>query len=415
MNIYFVVILTALLVIFAIETWAEWLNVQTLKGDIPDEFKGVFDPDKYAKSLDYTRTKTNFGLIVSSFHLIVLLVFWLFGGFNYLDGLVRGWGFSPIVTGLLFFGILFLANDWLSLPFSIYSTFVIEEKFGFNKTTVKTFMTDRIKAYALTAVLGGVLAAGILAFFQWTGAWAWVYCWAGVTVFGLFVQFIAPTWIMPLFNKFTPLGEGELRTAIFDYAKSVSFSLKNIFVMDGSKRSSKSNAFFTGFGKNKRIALFDTLIEKHSVPELVSVLAHEIGHYKKKHVLKGMVLGFVQHGIVFYLLSVFISRPGLFEAFQMENMSVYAGLVFFGIFYSPISFVLSVAMNVFSRHNEYEADAYASTTYGQPESMIRALKTLSISNLIHLRPHPFYVFLNYSHPPVLERIQAIRKRGGERG
>jgi STE24 endopeptidase len=257
-------------------------------------------------------------------------------------------------------------------------------------------------------LLGGSLLAGVMAFFQYAGGMAWLYCWLATTVFTLFIQFIAPTWIMPLFNKFTPLEEGELRESILSYAKSVKFSLQNLFVIDGSKRSTKSNAFFTGFGKNKRIALFDTLIEKHTVAELVAVLAHEIGHYKKRHIIQGMLISIIQMGVMFLLLSIFINHEGLFQAFYMENISIYVGLIFFGMLYSPIELILSIFMQIFSRKNEYEADRYSAETTKDPNSMIDALKKLSVHNLSNLTPHPLYVFLNYSHPPVLERINAIR-------
>jgi len=242
---------------------------------------------------------------------------------------------------------------------------------------------------------------------------AWLWCWGAVTVFTLFVQFIAPTWIMPLFNKFTPLGEGELREAIFAFADSVGFSLQNVFVMDGSKRSSKSNAFFTGFGRNKRIALFDTLIEKQTVAELVGVLAHEIGHYKKKHIFQGMAISIVHTGVMLYLLSIFVSHPGLFAAFQMEHSSVYAGMIFFGLLFTPLDMVLSPLMSMLSRYNEFEADRFAGEKTGRPQSLIDALKKLSVDNLANLTPHPFYVLLHYSHPPLLQRIAALRAVGGQ--
>jgi len=301
-----------------------------------------------------------------------------------------------------------IAKSILSLPFSIYSTFVIEEKFGFNKTTPKTFVLDLIKGVALGALLGIPLLAGILAFFIYTGDWAWLYAWVAVTLFTLLMQYIAPTWIMPLFNKFTPLEEGELKSEIEKYTQKVDFSLKGLFVIDGSKRSSKSNAFFTGFGKNKRVALYDTLIENHTVPELVAVLAHEIGHYKKKHIIKGMVISITHSAILFFLLSVFLKEQALFNAFYMENMSVYAGLIFFGMLYAPIEMLLSIFMQMSSRKHEYEADAYAVETTGNKQDMVSTLKKLSRDNLSNLTPHPWYVFLNYSHPPVLERIKAIR-------
>jgi STE24 endopeptidase len=429
MNFYAVIILATLIVSYLIDLFTEVLNLKALRKELPREFEGVYDSGKYRKSQVYTRVRTHFGFITSTFGLAVVLIFWFSGGFNYLDQIVRGWEAGSIWTGLLYIGILVFARAFLSLPFSIYSTFVIEERFGFNKTTLKTFVLDLIKGTALGIVIGGAVLAGVLAFFEYAGNYAWLYCWIATILFSLFMQFIAPTWIMPLFNKFTLLEEGELRSAILSYADSVNFPLKNVFVMDGSKRSTKSNAFFTGFGKNKRIALFDTLsnafftgfgknkrialfdtlVEKHSVKELVAVLAHEIGHYKKKHIWQGTLISVIHTGIVFYLLSIFLSHRGLFEAFYMENMSVYAGLIFFGMLYSPIEMILSIFMQIFSRKNEYEADRFAVETTGEQEDMISALKKLSAHNLSNLTPHPVYVFLNYSHPPVLERIRVIRQ------
>jgi STE24 endopeptidase len=350
--------------------------------------------------------------VTTTFDLALLLIFWQVGGFNYLDQLVRSWGFGVVVTGLIFTGILLLAKTLISLPFSIYSTFVIEERFEFNRTTPATFLTDLLKGIALAILLGAPLLAVLLWFFATTGNMAWLWGWGAVTLFTLVVQFIAPTWIMPLFNKFSPLGEGELRQAIFSFAESVNFSLQNVFVMDGSKRSSKSNAFFTGFGRNKRIALFDTLINNHTVPELVGVLAHEIGHYQKKHIIQGMVISILHTGVMLYLLSIFVSHRGLFSAFYMEHSSVYAGMIFFGLLLTPIELVLSLLMNLLSRHNEFAADAYAAKHTGEPASMIAALKKLSVANLANLTPHPFYVLLHYSHPPLMQRIRALRALAG---
>lgn len=415
MNTYGVIILATLLVSYLLDLVTEIINLKALREELPGEFADVYDREKYRKSQAYTRERTRFGLLTSSVGLLVTLVFWFAGGFNYVDEVVRGWLLGPIWTGLLYIGILVLARSAISLPFGIYSTFVIEERYGFNKTTPKTFILDLLKGTALGIVLGGAVLAGVLYFFQYAGAYAWLYCWIAVTLFSLVTQFIAPTWIMPLFNKFTPLEEGELRSAIMDFARSVKYPLENLFVMDGSKRSSKSNAFFTGFGKHKRIALFDTLIEKHTVPEIVAVLAHEIGHFKKKHILQGMVIGILHTGVMFYLLSIFLSHQGLFEAFYLENAAatpVYAGLIFFVMLFSPINMILSVFMQIFSRKNEFEADRYAAETTGDPESMVSALKKLSAHNLSNLTPHPLYVFLNYSHPPVLERIRAIRAIAG---
>jgi len=409
MNVYTIITLTALLGEYILNIIADVLNLQTLSTGLPQEFVGVYDSNSYKKSQEYTRTRTRFGIFESTFSIIVTLVFWFAGGFDYLDQIVRSWNLAIIWTGILYIGIFVLLRSILSLPFSIYSTFVIEERFGFNKTTPATFIFDLIKGLLLAVVLGGPLLIGVLAFFQYTGALAWLYCWIVASVFILFVQFIAPTWIMPLFNKFTPLESGELKNAILSYAQSVKFSLRDVFMMDGSKRSSKSNAFFTGFGKNKRIALFDTLIQKHTVSELVAVLAHEIGHYKKKHITQGIIISILHMGIMFFLMSIFISQQGLFDAFFMQNISVYAGLLFFGLLFTPIEFLLSLVLNALSRKNEYEADRFSVETIEHPDNMIGALKKLSVDNLSHLTPHPFYVVLNYSHPPVLDRIEAIRR------
>jgi STE24 endopeptidase len=409
MNLYALIILVTLVFSFALSIVSEILNLRALRDELPLELKDMYDPETYRKSQEYTRVKTKFGFITSTFGIVITLAFWFAGGFNYLDEIVRGWQLHPILTGLAYIGILMFARALISLPFSIYATFVIEERFGFNKTTPATFVTDLVKGLLLSVVLGGSVLAGVLAFFQYAGPWAWLYCWLAAIVFTLFIQFIAPTWIMPLFNKFTPLPDGELREAIFAYARAVKFPLKNLFVMDGSRRSTKSNAFFTGFGKNKRIALFDTLIEKHTVPELVAVLAHEIGHYKKKHIIQGMIISIVHLGVMFYLLSIFISHEGLFNAFYMQHTSIYAGLIFFGMLYAPIELILGIFLQIFSRKNEYQADRFAAETTRNPDSMINALKMLSMHNLSNLTPHPLYVFLNYSHPPILDRIQAIRR------
>jgi len=411
MNMYGLVILITLLLGYLLELITDILNLRSIRGELPAEFREVFDAKEYQKSQDYTKVKTRFGFVTSGTGLLAVLAFWFAGGFNILDLLVRSWHFGPIIAGLLYIGILILLRSLFGLPFSVYSTFVIEERFGFNKTTPATFILDILKGFSLGIVLGGPLLAALLFFFDYAGSYAWLYCWLGTAVFTLIVQFIAPTWIMPLFNKFIPLEDGELSTAITGYAAKVRFPLRGIYVMDGSKRSSKSNAFFTGFGKNKRIALFDTLIARHTIPELVAVLAHEIGHYKKKHIQKGILISILHMGVVFYLLAIFLSHPGLFEAFYMDNQSVYAGLIFFGMLYTPIELILSVFMQIFSRRNEYAADRFAAETTGDAVPMIAALKKLSLHNLSNLRPHPLYVFLHYSHPPVLKRIQALRQSG----
>ena len=408
-NTFAIIILAALVLDFSLKLVSDLLNLKSLKQELPPFLQDIYNQEDYRKSQEYLRTTTRFGLVDSSFTLLILLAFWFSGGFNWFDRVVTGWNLVPVVTGLLYIGILLFAYSLIKLPFDIYSTFVIEERFGFNKTTRRTFLLDMLKGFILALLLGGLLLAGILALFQYVGIYAWVYCWAAMVIFSLAMQYVAPTWIMPLFNKYTPMAEGELKEAILKYTGSVNFPIKNIFVMDGSKRSSKSNAFFTGFGRNKRIALFDTLIAQHSVPEMVAVLAHEVGHYKKKHILQGMIISIVHTGVLFFLLSLFLTSPGLYQAFGIGYQPIYAGLLFFGLLYTPIELVLSVVMQMLSRKNEYEADRFAAKTIDEPNNLIVALKKLSATNLSNLTPHPFYVFLNYSHPPLLQRIQAIQK------
>ncbi len=391
-----------------VDTIADFLNLKNLNPSLPKEFKDHYDTQQYSASQDYLKANTKFGFVTSSFDLTIILVFWFSGGFQTLDAFVRSFNFNSIVSGLFFTGILLFLKLLIYLPFGMYSTFVIEEKFGFNKTTPKLFFTDLIKSIFLSAVLGGILLSLILGFLEFGGPQAWIYCWVASTIFILSVQYIVPTWIMPLFNKFTPLEEGPLKQAIVNYAKSIDFLLSNIFVMDGSKRSSKSNAFFTGFGKNKRIVLFDTLIKNQSIEELVSVLAHEMGHFKKKHIIKKMILSIFQMGFMFYLISIFISHEGLFHAFFVKEVSIYAGLIFFSMLYSPIDLFVSILFQISSRKDEYEADRFAAKTIKDSRPLINALKKLSVHNLSNLTPHPFYVFLNYSHPPVISRINTLK-------
>ena len=409
MNVFSYIIVAALLLDLAIGIIADALNLKALKLEPPAELRGIYGQEEYRRSQQYTSTLTKFHFVTNSFNLFLLLIFWFAGGFNWLDILVRSWGFVPLVNGLLYIGIIFIAYTLISVPFSIYATFVIEERFGFNKTTPRLFVIDRIKGLALSLVLGIPLLACILALFEYAGSYAWLYCWIIVTLYLVVVQFIAPVWIMPLFNKFAPIGAGELKESIMGYIRSVGYEANKIFVIDGSKRSTKSNAFFTGFGRNKRIALFDTLKDKHTVPEIVAVLAHEVGHYKKKHILQGMLMSILHTGIVLCLLSIFLGFPGLYEAFYMKQPSIYTGLLFFGLLYAPIEMVLSIVMNIWSRRMEYEADKFTTQTIEKPGSLINALKKLSADNLSNLTPHPFYVFLNYSHPPLLQRIQAIQQ------
>ena len=408
MNTIALIILLAIVLDLILNGLADYLNLKMLRSDLPEPFQGVYDPGRYRKSQQYLKVNTRFGWITGSFSTGLMLVFWFGKGFPLLDEWVRSFNYGPVVTGLAYMGILVFVKSLLSLPFSIYSTFVIEERFGFNQTTWSTFLLDLAKGVLLAVLIGTPLLAGILLFFEYAGANAWWYCWIAVTVYMLGVQFIAPTWIMPLFNKFSPLEDGELKSSILSYAASINFPIENVYVMDGSRRSSKSNAFFTGFGKHRRIVLFDTLIKQHTTAELLAVLAHEMGHYKKKHILQSMVLGIVQMGIMLFLLSLFISYQGLFDAFYMPQKSVYAGLIFFGMLYSPLGFFINMFMQMLSRKNETAADRFSVETTRDPQSMAEALKKLSMNNLSNLLPHPFYVFLNYSHPPVLQRIRAIQ-------
>lgn len=409
MNYFLIIILAVLIGTYLLDVVVDTLNARHVKTELPEEFRDCYDADKYKKSQEYLKENTRFGIVSDSIMTPITIVFILFGGFNFVDQFARSFNLGSILTGLIFAGVLMLASQILLIPFSIYSTFVIEERYDFNKTTAKTFVLDILKAWLLVAVIGGILLSVVLWFFEKAGPWAWLYCWVAITLFQLFLMFIAPVVIMPLFNKFFPLDEGDLKSAINSYAGSQDFKMKGVFTMDGSKRSTKSNAFFTGFGKFRRIVLFDTLIEKQTTEELVSVLAHEMGHYKKRHILKSMIISVLTTGLMFYILSLFINNRDLFAAFRMQEMSIYASLLFFAFLYSPIEMILSVFGNMLSRRNEYEADSYSVKTYKKPLSMIAALKKLSVENLSNLTPHPIKVFLSYSHPPVLERIRAIRK------
>ncbi len=408
-------ILIALLVLWNLDFISSILNLKALDPKLPEEFHGVYDEDKYAKSQDYTRVSERFGIITATYSLTLLLVFWFVGGFGWLDGWLRGFGWNEVVTGISFVGVLFFGNTLLNLPFQIYDTFVIEERFGFNKTTPKTFVVDQIKGILLGSILGIPLLALVLWIFG-TVENAWLWAWLAFTGFQLLMTYLAPSLILPLFNKFEPMEDGELKSRIQDMAKDCEFPLTEIHVMDGSKRSTKSNAFFTGFGKRKKIALFDTLIENHSVDELLGVLAHEIGHFKKKHIIQRMIFSFVQTAVIFFLLGVVTSQESvfarsLFDAFGVNEISTYAGLVFFTLLFSPVSRILSVVGNLNSRKHEFEADAYAANAQGTPEHLIKALKKLAADNLSNLTPHSFPVFLDYSHPPMLVRIKALRKLG----
>jgi len=409
MNPYLIFILAVLILSYLLNLVIAVLELRALDPELPIEFKNVLNQKKYRKSQQYTRVTTRFSQIHETFILVVTILFILAGGFNKLDLIARSFGLDSIGTGLLFTGGLVLLSSIVGLPFSIYSTFVIEERFGFNTTTFKTFVLDLLKTTLLAICIGGPLLAAILWFFQATGSLGWLYCWLAVTVFILIIQFLAPVLIMPLFNKFTPLADGELKKAISDYAQAQQFAIQGIYTMDGSKRSTRLNAFFTGFGRFRRIVFFDTLVEKLSIREILAVLAHEMGHFKHKHIFKMMAASILQTGIMFFILSLFLGNQQLFAAFGMEHISIYGGLIFFSFLYAPFSTLISIFFNLFSRKHEFEADAWAVTSTGQPQELISGLKKLSVHNLSNLTPHPLNVFINYSHPPILQRIRAIEQ------
>lgn len=408
MNYYLVAVLVFLVSDFCLTFCVEMLNLKHTSVEVPEEFKDVYDQEKYKKSQSYLKDKTYFSLFQSVIMLPLMISVILFGGFNSVDLFVRSMVSHSLLQGALFFTCILGLSQLLGLPFSYYDHFVLEERYGFNTMTKKTFFSDLIKSFLLFLVIGLPLLMIILWFFESAGGLSWLYCWIIVTVFQLVMMFLAPTLIMPLFNTFEPVEEGDLKTAIETYANQQSFSLAGVFKMDGSKRSSKANAFFTGFGKFRRIVLFDTLIENYSVAELVCILAHEMGHFKKKHIVKMIVSSVIQSFVMFYVLHLFLNNRLLFDAFNMTHVSVYGSLLFFGFLYSPLSQVLSIVGSWMSRKHEFEADRYAIETTSDKDSFISALKKLSVDTLSNLTPHPLKVFLEYSHPPVIQRINAIR-------
>ena len=406
-KIIFNLIVIIILFDFLFERLLDYLYLKNWSPELPQEAQGIFDEDKYKKSQEYYKVNNNFSTVVSVFSLIVMLLMLFLNGFAFVDSFVRSYTNNSIFMALLFFGILGLASDIIGIPFSLYKTFIIEEKFGFNKITLKTFLLDKIKGYLLAAIIGGGLISLIVWIYQSTGNLFWLYAWAAVSIFMLFATMFYASIILPLFNKLKPLEPGELRTAIEYYCSKVNFKLNNIFVMDGSKRSSKANAFFSGLGARKRIVLFDTLIEKHTTEELVAILAHEVGHYKKKHTQFGLILGVLQTGAMLFIMSLMISNPSLSKAIGVQQPSFHIGILAFSLLYSPLSELLGIIMNVFSRKHEFEADYFAATTYAS-EPLQTGLKKLSVDNLSNLKPHPAYVFVHCSHPPLLERLAALK-------
>lgn len=401
-----IIIIAIIIFDFVFDRIMDYLNASRWSNKLPDELKGIYDEEKYRKSQDYSRVNMRFGIFTATLSFLLILLMLTLGGFGYLDAFVRQYSENPIIMALLFFGLLGLASDILSTPFDIYGTFVIEERFGFNRTTPKTYVLDKIKGWFLAALIGGGMMALFVWFYDTAGSLFWLYAWVVFSAFSIFMMMFYSTLIVPLFNKQKPLEEGELRTAIESFASKSGFKLDNIFVIDGSKRSSKANAYFSGLGPKKRIVLFDTLIKEHTTEELVAVLAHEVGHYKKKHTTKGMILSVLNTGVMLYLLGLFINRPELSAALGGQTASFHLGILAFGLLYSPVSMVLGILGNRLSRKHEYEADAFAAEKY-DAEPLQEALKKLSVNHLSNLRPHPAYVYVHYSHPPLLKRLEHL--------
>jgi len=410
MNIHHTPLFFIILAIFLLEELFDFilgeLNRKSWRDNVPDILKDVYPEEKFQKQKQYRLVNYRFGLFSSSISLFLMFIVLWFEGFKWLDELIFIYNLHPFIHSILFFAVIGLASILLSLPFSIYETFVIEERFGFNTTTYATFILDLVKSLVLGALLGGIVLLLVLWFYDWAGSLFWLYAWGGLTLFSLFMSFFYTTLILPLFNKLTPLEEGDLRNSIEEMSQKTGFPLKNIFVMDGSKRSTKANAFFSGFGKNKRIVLYDTLIKELSTDEIVAVLAHEIGHYKMKHSIKGNILGILQTGMMLFLLGWFINYPALSQALGVLEPSFHIGLLGFGLLYSPVSAVTGLAMIILSRKQETQADAFA-VKHADAQAFGSALKKISASALSNPTPHPLYVFFSYSHPPLLKRLEGL--------
>jgi STE24 endopeptidase len=405
-QIIFYTIIFILVADFGLERFLSQLNINSSKKKLPTILSDIYDAEKYQKQQDYFRTNSRFGMLTSSFSFILTLLMYALGGFGWLDALIQTHIQHEILQSLAFFAVLFIVNDILNMPFEWYDTFVIEAKFDFNKVTPKLFLFDKLKAYLITTLIGGGLLSLIIWIYSFSQDYFWLLAWSLVTVFSLFMSLFYSELIVPLFNKQTPLVEGELRTEIEKFAVKAGFKLKNIFVIDGSKRSTKANAYFTGFGPKKRIVLYDTLMDKLSTEEIVSVLAHEIGHYKHKHTVKNMFLTFANTLLLFYMLGLFLSSDSLAQALGGTQANFHLNILAFGILYSPFSLVLDLFTNNLSRKYEYQADRFAAG-YGYGAQLISGLKKLSATSLSNLTPHPVYVNFHYSHPTLLQRIESI--------
>ena len=393
---------------FLVDQYLDHLNNKRLKDPVPDELGDIYDDESYEKQQSYNQEKSRFSDIASLFSFTVLIVFLLLDGFAYVDQLARSFTDHSLLISLSFFGVIFIANDLISIPFDLYETFVIEENYGFNKMTGKTFITDKLKGYLLTIIIGGGILALLILFYQEVQDDFWRYAWILISLFSLLMNMFYARLIVPLFNKQTPLEEGDLKEKIQEFAQKNGFQLKNVYVIDGSKRSTKANAYFSGFGREKRITLYDTLINDLENEEIVAVLAHEIGHYKKKHIIVNLIISILVTGFTLWLLSLFIGNPILAQALGVDEPSFHIGLVAFGILYSPISTVTGLLMNILSRKFEYQADDFAKQTHNAKD-LINALKKLTRKSFSNLTPHPAYVFMNYSHPSLYQRVKAMEE------
>lgn len=407
-EVVFIVIVVFLCADFIIERILEGVNRRAMSPVLPESLRGIYDEKEYERFRNYKCENNRFEWFSSTVSFLVMLGFLCLGGFGWWNGIVVSWFDHPVLQTLVFMLGLSLASGIISLPFDWYATFRIEEKYGFNKTTGKTYLADLVKGMALSGIIGGLLLAAVVWFYEWAGPLFWLYAWGGITLFSVFMAMFYAQLIVPLFNKQVPLEEGSLRIKISEFARNAGFKLTDIYVIDGSKRTTKANAWFTGFGPKKRIVLYDTLIQDLTEEEIVAVLAHEVGHYKKKHTLQFMLASVLQAGIMLGLFSLFVNEPALSEALGGDKAYFQLGLVAFTILYSPVSMVLGLFMNVWSRNNEYQADRFAAQQ-GQGEYLISGLKKISVKALSNLTPHPVYEWVYYSHPSLLKRIKAIRE------
>jgi STE24 endopeptidase len=393
---------------FIVDQYLDYLNNKRLKDPVPETLNDIYDDDSYGKQQSYNKEKSRFSDLTSVFSFVILISFLLLDGFAFVDEIARTYTDNTILISLVFFGLIFIANDLISIPFDYYATFVIEEKYGFNKMTKTTFMTDKLKGYLLGIIIGGGILALLILFYQEVGSDFWWYAWILISLFSILMNMFYARLIVPLFNKQKPLEDGDLKNKIQEFAQKTGFQLKNVFVIDGSKRSTKANAYFSGFGREKRITLYDTLINDLNNEEIVAVLAHEIGHYKKNHIIVNLVISILVTGFTLWLLSLFIDNPVLAEALGVEEPSFHIGLVAFGILYSPISTITGLLMNILSRKFKYQADDFAKQTYNA-QYLINALKKLTRKSFSNLTPHPAYVFMNYSHPSLYQRVKAMEE------